>query len=75
MHEDLCNIPHIAIHPLFESHIYVVVQKEDPIASLEVVTPKDLENRTLMIGGGSPLELQKAQQLPYGLTFLRLLYV
>lgn len=61
--ESLCRIPHISIHPLFESHIYLVVQKEDPLATLDIVTPKDLDGRRLMIGGGSPTELQKAQQL------------
>lgn len=61
--ETLCRIPHISIHPLFESHIYLVVQKEDPLASLEIVMPKDLDGRRLMIGGGSPTELQKVQQM------------
>lgn len=61
--ESLCHIPHISLHPLFESHIYLVTQKEDPLASLDIVKPKDLEGRRLMIGGGSPTELQKAQQM------------
>jgi len=63
LNESLCRIPHISIHPLFESRIYLIVQKEDPLAPLEIVTPKDLEGRILMIGGGSPTELQKVQQL------------
>lgn len=60
--DSLSKIPHIHIHPLFESHVYLVVQKEDPLASLELATPKDLEDRTLMVGGGSPAVLQRAQQ-------------
>jgi DNA-binding transcriptional LysR family regulator len=63
LEEALCHIPHIVIHPLFESHIYLVTQKEDPLATLESVTPKDLEGRRLMIGGGSPTELKKVQQM------------
>lgn len=61
--DSLCHIPNISIHHLFESHIYLVTQKEDPLATLDIVTPKDLEGRRLMIGGGSPPELQKVQQM------------
>jgi len=63
LQESLCHIPHMTIHPLFESHIYLVVQKEDPLTSLDIVTPKDLEGRTLLTGGGSPAALQQAQQM------------
>ncbi|WP_294377368.1 LysR family transcriptional regulator [uncultured Clostridium sp.] len=55
-------IPQINLHKLFDSHIYLVSQKEDPLASLEIITPEDLKDRTIMIGGGSPPELQKVQK-------------
>lgn len=60
--ETFSRIPHISIHPLFDSRVYLVATKEDPLASLETVTPKDLEGRTLLVGGGSPSVLQKAQE-------------
>ncbi|MDD3220316.1 MAG: LysR family transcriptional regulator [Lachnospiraceae bacterium] len=57
----LCRIPHLNLHPLFKSEIYLVTQKKDPLASLVKVTPTDLSNRTLIIGNSSPFELQKVQ--------------
>lgn len=59
--ETLNRIPYTVIHPLFDSRVYLVVTKEDPLATLEKATPKDLKGRTLMVGGGSPAALQKAQ--------------
>ena len=59
----LSHLPQVKITPLFQSHIYLVTQKEDPLAKLNIIQTEDLSNRTLMIGGGSPAELKKAQEL------------
>lgn len=55
------HIPQITIHHLFESHIYLVTQKKDLLARKKIITPEHLKGRNLMVGGGSPLELKKAQ--------------
>ena len=57
------HIPHIEAHTIFQSHIYLMVQKDDPLAKKSAVSPQDLAERTLMIGGGSPPELKKAQDI------------
>lgn len=44
-------LTHIHTSPVCKS-IYFVEQKEDPLATLDIVTPKDLEGQRLMIGGG-----------------------
>jgi DNA-binding transcriptional LysR family regulator len=62
LREDFQSIPNINIHPLFTSHIYLISQKEDPLAKLTVIKPTDIEKHTLMIGGGSSPALRKLQQ-------------
>ncbi len=47
----------IGIVPLFDSHFYIVVRKDDPLSELETVSYNDITGRTLMIGGGSPPEM------------------
>ena len=59
----LSHIPQIEVHTIFQSHIYLMVQKDDPLANKCAVSPQDLAGRTLMIGGGSPPELKKAQNI------------
>lgn len=59
----LSHIPQIEVHTIFQSHIYLMVQKDDPLANKIAVSPQDLAGRTLMIGGGSPPELKKAQDI------------
>jgi len=59
---ELSHITQVKLHHLFDSHIYLVTLKDDPLASLSCVTPADLTDRLLMIGGGSPPELKEAQE-------------
>lgn len=49
-------------HNLFDSHIYLIADREDPLAEKNVVKETDLYDRTLMVGGGSPLALRTVQQ-------------
>ena len=55
------NIPGIKIHPLFESRIYLITEKDDELAGRDIVRAEDLKGRVLMVGGGSPPELQAVQ--------------
>ncbi|MBE5858678.1 MAG: LysR family transcriptional regulator [Butyrivibrio sp.] len=51
-----------AVHKLFKSHIYLICDKNDPLASKNLITDEDIYSRTLMVGGGSPTLLRSVQQ-------------
>ncbi len=59
--EQTRQIPGIRIHDLFESRIYLIAQRNDPLAAKNVLRESDLFGRTLMIGGGSPAALKTVQ--------------
>ena len=50
------------VHKLFQSHIYLICDKNDPLASKNLITDEDIYGRTLMVGGGSPTLLRSVQQ-------------
>ena len=50
------------VTPLFDSHIYLICDKNDPLAAKNLITDKDIYGRTLMVGGGSPAALRQIQQ-------------
>ncbi len=50
------------VHELFKSHIYLITDKDDPLASKNIITDEDIYRRTLMVGGGSPTLLRSVQQ-------------
>lgn len=50
------------VHQLFKSHIYLVCDRNDPLASKNLITDEDIYGRTLMVGGGSPALLRSVQQ-------------
>ena len=56
------HIPGITAHDLFESRIYLITGRDDPLADKNLITEEDLCGRTLMIGGGSPPALRSVQQ-------------
>ncbi|HIU13438.1 MAG TPA: LysR family transcriptional regulator [Candidatus Fimiplasma intestinipullorum] len=60
--DSIKRISNIKIYSLFKSHFYLVSRKDDPLASKSLITAKDLEGRTLMIGGPSPKQLLNIQQ-------------
>jgi len=60
--EQTKQIPGIVVHDLFESHIYLISQRDDPLAAKDLLTEEDLYGRTLMVGGGSPPALRAVQQ-------------
>lgn len=51
---DAKGIPDVHSYPLFDSRIYLITKKDDPLAGKDIVRPEDLRGRTLMVGGGSP---------------------
>lgn len=62
MKEEVRRIPNIAVHPLFQSRIYLIANPSDELSDRELVTADDLRGRTLMVGGGSPPVLRMAQR-------------
>ena len=59
--EQTKQIPGIHVHELFESHIYLITQRDDPLAAKNRISEENLYNRTLMVGGGSPPALKAVQ--------------
>lgn len=59
---EMDRVPDVKKHPLFESRIYLVCQKNDSLAGKELITAEDLKGRTLMVGGPSQAPLRKVQQ-------------
>ena len=51
-----------SVHKLFQSHIYLICDKNDPLTTKNLITDEDIYGRTLMIGGGSPALLRSVQQ-------------
>ena len=59
--EQTRQIPGITVHDLFESRIYLIAQRDDPLAGKNMICESDLYGRTLMVGGGSPHALRQVQ--------------
>ena len=60
--QDMASVPDIKIHHLFDSGIYLIVERNDPLASKEKIVIDDLKGRVLMVGGGSQPELRAVQK-------------
>ena len=59
--EQTRQIPGIVVHDLFESRVYLIADKNDPLAAKSIIREEDLYGRTLMVGGGSPPALRAVQ--------------
>ena len=55
------QLSNVIVHDLFDSHIYLIAQRDDPLAEKNLITESDLYGRTLMVGGGSPAALKAVQ--------------
>ena len=60
--EQTRQIPGIVTHELFQSRIYLIALRNDPLAKKDLITEDDLYGRTIMVGGGSPPALQAVQR-------------
>ena len=60
--EQTKHIPNIRMHELFESGIYLIARRDDPLAQKNLIAESDLYGRTLMVGGGSPPALKAVQR-------------
>ena len=56
------RVPDVVCHHLFDSRIYLITERNDPLTKKALITPTDLKGRTLMVGGGSPPVLRALQQ-------------
>ena len=61
LREHTRQIPGIVVHDLFTSQIYLIAQRDDPLAEKNLISGPDLFGRTLMVGGGSPNALKAVQ--------------
>ena len=59
--EQTKQIPGIVVHDLFESRIYLIARRDDPLSAKNLIEESDLFGRTLMVGGGSPPALRAVQ--------------
>ena len=61
LHEQTRQLAGTEVHELFESRIYLITDKADPLAEKNLIRQEDLYGRTLMVGGGSPAALKAVQ--------------
>ena len=59
--EQTKQIPGLSVRELFESRVYLIADRADPLAGKARIREEDLYGRTLMVGGGSPSALRAIQ--------------
>ena len=63
LREHTRQLSNVIVHDLFDSRIYLIAQRDDPLAEKNRITESDLYGSTLMVGGGSPNALKAVQHL------------
>ena len=61
LREQTRQLPDVRVHDLFESRVYLIARRDDPLAAKDRITEEELYGRTLMVGGGSPAALKAVQ--------------
>lgn len=61
LREHTRQLSNVTVHDLFDSGIYLIAQRDDPLSQTNLITESDLYGRTLMVGGGSPMALKAVQ--------------
>lgn len=59
---DVAHLHDVELHPIFDSGIFLVLRRDDPLAGRKLAEPEDLKGRTLMVGGPSQSPLRRVQQ-------------
>ena len=59
--EQTNQVAGIQVNNLFESRIYLIANRDDPLAGKNLIREEDMYGRTLMVGGGSPQALKTVQ--------------
>ncbi len=62
LREQTRQLAGVNVHDLFESHIYLITDRNDLLTKKDLITEEDIYGRTLMVGGGSPPALRAVQQ-------------
>ena len=58
------QLPNVTVHDIFTSRIYLIAQKDDPLAKKNIITESDIYVRTLMVGRRRFTEYPESRSAP-----------